>query len=908
MWRFFLIAIYLYIVSGCSKDEQKSPVSLEPAPIQLTPSSPVGHGFSEEEHPTIAHVRIIDLDQDGFQDVLVCDVLGQQVSWIQQSSEGTFSETALLSKVSGAVHVEAVDFDSDGDLDVLVAAMGVILPTDAKMGQVIILENDGSEKFTTHTIASGVQRVTDVQAGDLDGDGDLDLSVAQFGYTQGQVQWFENRGDWNFSQHQLIDRSGAIHAPIVDIDNDGDLDVLALLSQEWETVYAFINDGSGNFSETILHDVADADFSSSGMTVADLDQDGDADIVWANGDAFVAVDYRPLPTHGVQWLENNGNLDFTYHRIGQMDGAYGPSIADMDGDGDLDIVTVAEFAFWDRPETRSVVWWEQQKDMQFVPRTIATSPTHLVTCDVGDLDNNGFPDIVAGGMALYPPFDRITRVTHWINEGDFNTDTIALHIPAVVQTKVNGAKTSGEKGMILHANGFDPRNFYKRAIEEDPENPRWSYYFGLLDGSVGDSESALAYFEQAQQLDESYAPLQTRLGELYVGIGDIDRAKKYFRRAKMDHATVALAQIAASEGLWSEVIEILSDTNIGAAESLVRVARSKLANETSVPYAAFDMGYQMDDPWLEEVEALCILAPHLVTQAQTDFIAGRIDHAEKLLRRAIAIDPTEKDARLALANLLMLGDRLTPEKLSEAIVHLEAGLKSDPSYVMTRSKYGWALYLSERFEEAQQVWLSILEDEPQHGPALTYLGQLALLQKQYAIAYEFYSRAFALPDDSPFDISTHPQMRASMYYRMALAAKGIGKKEEALRALEEAIVLSPSDVDSQFELGNLLISQKEFSSALPHLEIANALQPNNPRMLAALGYAWFSLGDHQNAKVFLTQAVQIAPKFALAWYHLGNAQLALNDRSGASDSFTVAIQLQPTFTAAKDALLKLNGR
>ena len=34
-----------------------------------------------------------------------------------------------------------------------------------------------------------------------------------------------------------------------------------------------------------------------------------------------------------------------------MDGAYGPSIADMDGDGDLDIVTVAEFAFWDRPDT-----------------------------------------------------------------------------------------------------------------------------------------------------------------------------------------------------------------------------------------------------------------------------------------------------------------------------------------------------------------------------------------------------------------------------------------------------------------------------------------------------------------------------------------------------------------------------
>ena len=620
---FFVIFCSMSLV-GCS---EPIPVSPEQE-IHISSSRSLGDPHVEGERPTISHVRIVDLDKNGLLDVLVCDVLGQKVSWIKQETDGVFIEHNLIpnTEVNGAVHVEAVDIDADGDLDVLIAVMGVILPSDAHLGEVIILENDGKENFTKHVIAQGIQRVTDVQAGDLDGDGDLDLSVAQFGYTQGQVQWFRNDGNWSFTPHQLIERSGAIHAPIVDIDNDGDLDVIALLSQEWETVYAFINDGTGNFATVILHDVADADFSSSGIEVVDLDKDGDADILWTNGDAFVAIDYRPLPTHGLQWLENHGDVEFEYHRIGQMDGAYAPTSADMDDDGDLDIVTVAEFAFWDKPETRSVVWWEQLDDMQFVPHTIANSPTHLVTCDVADLDGNGMPDIVAGGMALYPPFDRITRVALWNNAGsqsEIYTDD--SEYPEIIINVLDVTHDSGTRAMILHANGFDPRNEYATAMENEPASAKWPYYIGVLDVAVGDSSSALAHFEHAQSLDNEYAPLQTRLGELYVGVGDIELGKKKFRIANSAYSRVALAQLEAEQQNWEEVLRILNNTSSPAAMSLIRMANAKISGEAPEPFVAVDMGYQMNDPWLAELETQCILAPLLVTQAQTDFIAGDLE-------------------------------------------------------------------------------------------------------------------------------------------------------------------------------------------------------------------------------------------------------------------------------------------
>src|SRR5262245_34259046 len=165
----------------------------------LFTSRAIGNPPKGEERPQIAHVAIVDLDRDGLSDVLVCDSFRNVVTWIRQAPRGTFTES-VIAGVSAPAHVEAIDFDKDGDLDLVVAALGFLFPNNNRVGSVIVLENDGQQKFRSHYIADRIARVADARAADLDGDGDLDVSVAGFGYDDGETSWLENQGGWTLEQ------------------------------------------------------------------------------------------------------------------------------------------------------------------------------------------------------------------------------------------------------------------------------------------------------------------------------------------------------------------------------------------------------------------------------------------------------------------------------------------------------------------------------------------------------------------------------------------------------------------------------------------------------------------------------------------------------------------------------------
>lgn len=170
--------------------------------------SPKPIGFPTTDFPRIGSITIVDLDQDGFPDVLVCDMLANRIGWIRQSPVGTYTEKWVSPVLPAPARVSAFDLDADGDLDLMVACMGQLFPSNDKVGSVVVLENDGKQNFAPRTIVERIARVTDVRAADFNGDGRPDLIVGQFGYDDGETRWMENLGHWQFRSHMLQSLSG----------------------------------------------------------------------------------------------------------------------------------------------------------------------------------------------------------------------------------------------------------------------------------------------------------------------------------------------------------------------------------------------------------------------------------------------------------------------------------------------------------------------------------------------------------------------------------------------------------------------------------------------------------------------------------------------------------------------------
>jgi hypothetical protein len=375
-----------------------------------SPLSFIEHPLKPQEFtgpPAVSSVRFVRLSDAGPLQLLVCDMRhGAVVLWSPSEPD---SPARVLASIPHPAHTTIVDLDQDGILDILVANLGVFWDDDTQAGSVVWLQGKGGDRFEPVELFTGLGRVSDVQAADFDSDGDLDLMVAVFGhYHTGCILYLENYttdyAEPDFATFVVESHSGAIVVPIVDLNADGSPDFVTLIAQEREQVVAFLNTGRGRFVKQVIHTAPHPKWGSIGIELTDMDQDGDLDVLWSHGDA-VELPLIPRPYHGISWLENKGVFPFEYHRLAYLPGAHTAHRADLDGDGDLDIVstTFLPTIGWDvslAKTLESIIWFEKTDADAYRRYALELSRACHPTMDVGDYDGDGDVDIAVGNFFM----------------------------------------------------------------------------------------------------------------------------------------------------------------------------------------------------------------------------------------------------------------------------------------------------------------------------------------------------------------------------------------------------------------------------------------------------------------------------------------------------------------------------
>ena len=462
--------------------------------------------FGEQRNLGLAEgpsgVYAADLDGDGDQDVLSCSYIEGAVVWYENDGEGNFERDQYITlQAVGAENVYAADLDRDGDLDVVLASSNYQFYS---QGNITWYENKGKGKFGEQQFIVQTTSAQAVYTADLDGDGDQDVLSA----VRSNVEWYENsidqvspvvssftlvnnntdadlrrlengdaislnelgsetftvranvssggrsvrrvefrldplvgdaivrseyskpyslfsddKGDYfgrkaeagiyqltatpyylnsageevagtgntirftfkgesskgGFGPQQRInagDRSNNITT--ADLDGDGDQDVVTDLT--W-----YKNDGTGRFQEQVVGD--GRIFSVDDSSVADLDGDGDQDVVVAS---------EIISNAGVDWFENDGQGNFGPQQS-IAEGSFGVVLTtDLDGDGNTDVVT--------QEDDGEIRWYENSGDGNFGPEQViaTTSYTYRPSLvEVSDLDGDGDQDVLSFVAATY---------------------------------------------------------------------------------------------------------------------------------------------------------------------------------------------------------------------------------------------------------------------------------------------------------------------------------------------------------------------------------------------------------------------------------------------------------------------------------------------------------------------------
>jgi tetratricopeptide (TPR) repeat protein len=507
------------------------------------------------------------------------------------------------------------------------------------------------------------------------------------------------------------------------------------------------------------------------------------------------------------------------------------------------------------------------------------------------------------------------------------------------------------------------------GIEKEPQNTKLRLALSVLQIDMRDHDGAIDTLKAALTMtkdnaDPDVLKVKNQLAKIYLGIGEIEAAKKYsdeiigISAGDVDaqftagqiylHEKDGIKAVSAFRTVVSERPELLS--------GYLYLAQSHLLNnEKQLAIDALTNGLAVNKKAAGLRKALA-----RIYTADKDF-----ESAEKQLRLIIEQNPQDIRSRADLADFLFLR-----QKPDEAIAIYDEMITQYPEVPAGYLKLAAILRSREKPEEAVAVMEKGYQTIPQSPPILTelvksyisledygkaigvlgerlksnekdflannLLGETYLTRKEYDKAKHYFEKAIALTpewqiphnnlarlylyqgqtaeaiknltsalDKNPKNAAAYMTL-GNLYSASGQGEKVIGVYEKALAAMPE---LWPAANNLAYLLAGENAGQADLERARELALKAVAMQPDRPDVIDTLGWVHYQRGEIDLAITELEKAVSMAPDSATINYHLGLALIRANRRNEARQALEKALN-QEEFTdreAAEKALSELGA-